>query len=74
VSWHDGLPTVLGVLAGLLLVWSALIVALWITRPGEVQIRDNLRLLPDPLQLLKRLATDPTMPRGVRIRLWLLLG
>jgi hypothetical protein len=50
VSWHDGLPTVLDVLAGLLLVWSALIVALWITRPGKVQIRDNLRLPPDPLR------------------------
>lgn len=50
MSWHDGLPTVLDVLAGLLLVWSALIVALWISRPGEVQIRDNLRLLPDPLR------------------------
>jgi uncharacterized membrane protein YkvA (DUF1232 family) len=33
-----------------------------------------LRLLPDLLRLLRRLAADPEVPRRVRMRLWLLLG
>src|SRR5262249_8430785 len=33
-----------------------------------------MRLLPDLLRLLKRLASDPAMPHGVRVRLALLLG
>lgn len=32
------------------------------------------RLLPDVVRLLARLARDPALPRGVRIRPWLLLG
>jgi uncharacterized membrane protein YkvA (DUF1232 family) len=33
-----------------------------------------LRLLPDLLRLLRRLAGDRSLPRGVRVRLWLLLA
>lgn len=33
-----------------------------------------MRLLPDLLRLLRRLAADGSLPRGVRVRLWLLLG
>jgi uncharacterized membrane protein YkvA (DUF1232 family) len=33
-----------------------------------------LRLLPDLLRMLRRLAADPTVPRTVRLRLWLLLA
>jgi uncharacterized membrane protein YkvA (DUF1232 family) len=59
---------------GLLLLWLALVVALWLGRPDEVRIRDALRLLPDVVRLLRRLASDRSVPRGVRVRLWLLLG
>jgi uncharacterized membrane protein YkvA (DUF1232 family) len=31
-------------------------------------------LLPDVLRLVHRLAGDDTLPRGVRVRLWLLLA
>jgi uncharacterized membrane protein YkvA (DUF1232 family) len=62
-----------GAAAGILLLWVALIVALWFNRPDELRIRDALRLLPDLVRLLRRLAADPTLPRGVRIRLWMLL-
>jgi uncharacterized membrane protein YkvA (DUF1232 family) len=67
---------VIGIAAGLLLMWLALIAALWSTkgRFDLTTLRDLLRMLPDLLRLLKRLAADPTLPRGVRIRLWLLLG
>lgn len=59
---------------GLLLLWAGLLVALWVGRPDELGLRDALRLLPDVVRLLRRLAGDPTLPRGVRVRLWLLLG
>ena len=66
--------TVLGVAAGVVLLWVGLVVALWLTRPDEVRLREALRLLPDLLRLLRRLATDPDLPRGVRVRIWLLLA
>jgi uncharacterized membrane protein YkvA (DUF1232 family) len=65
-------PAAIG--GGLLLVWLTLVVALWLGRPDDVRIRDALRLLPDVVRLLRRLAADGTVPRGVRVRLWLLLG
>ncbi len=63
-----------GVLAGLLLVWVVLVLLLWRASPGESRLREALRLLPDLLRLVRRLAGDRTLPRGVRWRLWLLLG
>lgn len=49
-------------------------VMLWIGKPDDLGIRDSARLLPDLVRLIKRLATDPGMPRGVRVRLAVLLG
>jgi uncharacterized membrane protein YkvA (DUF1232 family) len=63
----------LGVAAGLVLVWLALIAALWRVK-GRVDLGEALRVLPDVLRLLKRLAGDPALPRRVRITLWLLLA
>lgn len=70
-SWAWSL---IGVLAGLVLCWVILIGVLWATRPDDLRLRDMLRLLPDVLRLLRRLAADDSLPRGVRVRLWLLLG
>lgn len=58
----------------MLLLWAALVAALWSARPDELRIRDALRLLPDLVRMLRRLAGDGRLPRGVRLRLWLLLG
>jgi uncharacterized membrane protein YkvA (DUF1232 family) len=63
-----------GVLLGLALVWAALIAALWAVKPPQDRLAEALRLLPDVLRLLTRLARDPSMPRGVRWRLFALLG
>jgi len=63
-----------GVIGGLLLTWAALLITLWLTKPSQLGLRDSMRLLPDLLRLLKRLARDPDMPRGVRIRIALLVG
>ncbi|SOC49980.1 Uncharacterized membrane protein YkvA, DUF1232 family [Blastococcus aggregatus] len=64
----------IGGLGGLVLCWLVLVAVLWSTRPEDRRLRELLRLLPDVLRLLRRLASDAGLPRGVRIRLWLLLG
>jgi uncharacterized membrane protein YkvA (DUF1232 family) len=55
-------------------LWIVLVVGLWLLRPARTSVRDVLRLLPDLVRLLRRLARDSTLPRGIRLRLWLLLG
>ena len=69
--WWDLL---LGMAAALLLAWLALVIGLVIARPRGGLLREALRLLPDVLRLVRRLATDPALPRGLRIRLGLLLA
>jgi uncharacterized membrane protein YkvA (DUF1232 family) len=71
VSWWYGL---LGVVAALLVGWLALLIALVLVRPKGPLLREALRILPDLLRLLRRLAADRTLPRGVRVRLALLLA
>jgi uncharacterized membrane protein YkvA (DUF1232 family) len=67
----------LGALAGLAAVYAILLLALWAyarRHPETVEMRDALRLLPDVLRVLRRLAADKSVSRGVRIKLFLLLG
>jgi uncharacterized membrane protein YkvA (DUF1232 family) len=64
----------LGVTGGLLLLWVVLVAVLWRTRPDQTRLGEGLRLLPDQVRLLRRLAADPQTPRGVRIGLVLLLA
>lgn len=70
-SWW---AVLVALVAGLVLLWLALVVALWRNRPERMQAGEMVRLLPDLLRLLKRLAADSTLPRGVRWRLWLVLA
>ena len=66
---------VLGLGGALLLAWLALMIALLVApRPKGDLLHQALRLLPDLLRLLRRLAGDQSLPRGVRVRLWLLLA
>jgi uncharacterized membrane protein YkvA (DUF1232 family) len=67
------LDLVAGAGAALLLAWLALVVVLILARPRGALLREALRLLPDVLRLIRRLAADPDLPRGVRIRLGALL-
>ena len=64
----------IGVLLGLLLCWAILVIALWRLTPAQLTAADAARLLPDLLKLLTRLARDRSLPRRVRLYLWLLLG
>ncbi len=61
-----------GVGITLLVSWGLLALILLRIRPRGSFLQEALRLLPDTLRLLKRLALDKTLPRGVRVRLWLL--
>jgi len=66
-----------GVVIGVLLVYGVTLLLLWRyarAHPDTVSMRDAVRMLPDLLRLVRRLAADPTLPRGVRIRLVLLLA
>jgi uncharacterized membrane protein YkvA (DUF1232 family) len=71
VEWVRTLAVVVG---GLLLLWLILLALLWRARTDDLTARGALRLLPDLVRLVRRLAADGSLPRGVRIRLWLLLG
>src|SRR5215468_8886691 len=66
--------TLIGIAAALVVAWVALAIALLVAKPRGVRLSEAVRLLPDLLRLLRRLATDPAMPRSVRIRLILLLA
>ena len=63
-----------GIAAGLLLFWLALVIALFAVRPADLDAREVLALLPHTIVLVRRLAADPALPRGVRVRLVLLLA
>jgi uncharacterized membrane protein YkvA (DUF1232 family) len=64
----------IGVAVALLVTWLLLVIALLIVRPRGPVLAEALRLLPDTLRLLKNLAVDGEVPRGARVRLWLLFA
>jgi uncharacterized membrane protein YkvA (DUF1232 family) len=66
-----GLLAALGALA---VMWLLLVGALVVARPDRAALGEAVRLLPDLLRLLGRLARDPAVPRGARVRLWLALA
>ncbi|WP_051836870.1 YkvA family protein [Streptomyces sp. NRRL F-2580] len=68
--WWD-LLIAIGV--GLAAAWLALLIALLLIRPKGALLGEAIRLLPDLLRLLRRLAADKSLPRGVRVRLGLLM-
>ena len=65
---------VLTIALGLALTYVVLLAALLVTRPRGNLLAEALRLLPDLLRLLRRLAADANVPRAARVRLMLLLG
>jgi len=69
--WKDLLA---GLAAAIVVAWLALVIALLLVRPKGNVLREALRILPDLIRLLKDLATDSSQPRGVRIRLVLLMA
>lgn len=68
--WGDLL---LSLALALALVWVLLLVALAVVRPRGASLTEAVRLLPDVVRLIRRLAGDDSIPRGLRVRLALLL-
>ena len=66
--------TLTGLVLGLALLWLSLIAVLWFNRPSESSGRELMRLLPDTVRLVSRLARDRSLPRALRVRLWLLMA
>ena len=65
---------VVTIAAAVVVTYLALLAALAAVRPKGNLLNEALRLLPDVLRLLRRLASDSTVSRAARVRLWLLLG
>lgn len=73
MSWE----TIAGIGAGILLAYAVLLLLLWLyarRHPETVTMKDALRLLPDLLRLIRRLAADHSVAVGIRVRLVLLLA
>jgi uncharacterized membrane protein YkvA (DUF1232 family) len=68
--WRIGL----GIVSAALVSWALLVLSLLLARPKGHLVQEALRLLPDMLRLLRRLAADSTLSRGVRVRLVLLFA
>jgi uncharacterized membrane protein YkvA (DUF1232 family) len=47
---------------------------LFVAKPTTSTLREATRIVPDTVRLVHRLARDKKLHRGVRVRLWLLLG
>lgn len=72
--WWQILVSVVG---GLLLLYLALLLLLWHANRGSddpQRLRDVMRLLPDVVRLLRRLAADPSLPRRVRVTMLLVIA
>ncbi|MFC4003198.1 YkvA family protein [Prauserella oleivorans] len=69
--WWD---LALSLVTALVLIWLALAITLMLVRPRGGLLHEAVRVLPDVLRLVRRLAADSSLPRGVRIRLGLLLA
>jgi uncharacterized membrane protein YkvA (DUF1232 family) len=73
-SWWQVL---VAISVGLLLLWLSLVGAVWMigrNRIDERTLREALRLLPDVIRLLGRIAADSDVPRSVRVGLLALIG
>jgi uncharacterized membrane protein YkvA (DUF1232 family) len=64
----------IGIAVAVAASWVALVVALVAIRPKGNLMAEAIRLLPDLIRLLRRLAADRTLPASIRIRLWLLFA
>jgi uncharacterized membrane protein YkvA (DUF1232 family) len=67
------LQTIVVIVAVLVVMWLVFVAFVAIARPDQTTIRDALRLLPDAIRLVRRVASDRSIPRRTRWLLWFLL-
>lgn len=73
IVWPDWWMILIGIASAFAVIWVLLAVAFWLLRP-KAKLQDLVRLLPDVLRLLKRLAADSELPRRIRIALVALIA
>ncbi len=71
--WPDWWTILIGMVSALAVIWLILAGTFWLVRP-KANLQDLIRLLPDVLRLLKRLAADPQLPRRIRVALVALIA
>ncbi len=71
--WSDWWMIPIGLLSAFAVIWVILAITFWLMKP-KANMQDLVRLLPDVLRLLKRLAADRELPRRIRIALVALIG
>ena len=71
--WPDWWMILIGIVSALAVIWLILAVTFWLVKP-KANMQDLIRLLPDVLRLLKRLAADPELLRRIRIALVALIA
>ena len=64
----------IGVIIGIGTLWLVFVLALIAARPKGFRITQTAQLMPDLVLLVRDLARDPSIPRRVRARIWLLLA
>jgi uncharacterized membrane protein YkvA (DUF1232 family) len=65
--------SLLAIAAVLVGLWVVFVVFVFVVRPDSSTVRETVRLFPDALRLVKRLATDRTIPLRARVPVWLLV-
>ncbi len=63
----DPVALLVGIIVGLLVVWTLLLALLWLLRPKGVPVRALLRVVPDLLRLTRSVVTDGAVPLDVRL-------
>ncbi|CQD20432.1 hypothetical protein BN000_04905 [Mycobacterium europaeum] len=71
--WSDWWMIPIGLMCAFAVIWVILAITFWLMKP-KANMQDLVRLLPDVLRLLKRLAADRELPRRIRIALVALIG
>jgi uncharacterized membrane protein YkvA (DUF1232 family) len=74
IVWSEWWSLPVAIACGILLAWLLIVAVLFRIRPDAANITQALRLLPDLVRLFKRLVADPSLPRGIRLRVGLLLA
>jgi uncharacterized membrane protein YkvA (DUF1232 family) len=70
----SGWQIVFSIVSGLVAAWLVLVLVLALARPKGPRLKEALRLMPDVIRVVRRLAADRSLGSGVRLRLWLLLA
>jgi uncharacterized membrane protein YkvA (DUF1232 family) len=68
------ITVLIGIVVTLVVLWVVLLIGLAWLRPQGSTLRDAARIVPDTVRLVHRLARDPSLGRGVRLRLFVLLA